>query len=372
MTNIKDFPELTNPSDADWILIQENSSIPAYKKTQLLNIRSIGFETGNSESWIYVDGTVDFTINNSSKLLLDTPRDVFISLGDLADGAEVEIKRLREDNDLFITGISRIQGNDINGDSLIEIPFKDVSIKLIYINYTFGWFLFPESNFTILATLNIPTEGLIQLFNAANILASNGDRIPLWKDEFSNKNATQNSFSYQPQYIESIFAQQTIGGLFFEAFQEYEIDLTYFVNQYYTIAIVEASTYAGENYFFGNSSGGTNIGLHVGYRFSTTFTLSQFGNDLDASVESYSGTLNPILWVVSNNSRGKEIFRNGTLISSNTNTDALLEVDSGRIGSSLGSFYDGYLGLICTWIGDKSLSDIAEISNSINSTFGVY
>ena len=99
MTNIKDFPELTNPSDADWILIQENSSIPAYKKTQLLNIRSIGFETGNSESWIYVDGSVDFTINNSSKLLLDTPRDVFISLGDLADGAEVEIKRLREDID---------------------------------------------------------------------------------------------------------------------------------------------------------------------------------------------------------------------------------------------------------------------------------
>ena len=77
MGNIKDFPELLNPADEDWILIQENKSIPAYKKTQLINIKSGGNSGSYSNVWGYRDGSVNFSINNGN-YLVNTPQDVTI------------------------------------------------------------------------------------------------------------------------------------------------------------------------------------------------------------------------------------------------------------------------------------------------------
>ncbi|MEM7717103.1 MAG: hypothetical protein AAF349_26730 [Cyanobacteria bacterium P01_A01_bin.68] len=373
MTNIKDYPVLANPSDEDWLLIQENKTIPAYKKTQLINIKgSGGSSNGNSTLWSYRDGTLDFNVNASEKLFVDTPRDVLITLESLPGGTEIQIKRIRSDNSLFLTGISKIEGNDISINSSIKIPFSDIPSKLIYVNSELGWVFIPSLSVTVLSPLVLPSTGLIQLFNAANIVAGNEDKISQWDDEVSANNGMQNNINSQPKYIESIFAEGSIGGLLFEGSQEYETDLSYLENQKYVIAIVEARTSGNQIYAIGSTSGNTNSGLHVGYRGDTEFTLAQYGNDLDASIASYSGSLQPNIWIVSNSSRGKEIFKNGILISSNSNTDDLTEVNNGRIGSALGSFYQGYLGMLAVWIGDKMLSEVNDISNAINLTFGTY
>ena len=369
MTNIKDYPELVNPSDADWLLIQENASIPAYKKAQLINIRGSGSSNSiNSTSWIYRDGSIDFNINLDNKIIVDTPRDVLITVENSLEGTEIQLKRIREDNSLSIAGISKVEGKSVDANSLIKINFEDTPTKLIYVNSIVGWIIFPKSSFTIFTSLSLPADGLIQLFNAGSITAQDGSKITQWDDDIGSRNALQSDESLQAEYRKSVFRGGEVGGVLFISPQEYEVDFSYLANEKYTIAIVEARTYNGQNYILGNSSNG----LHVGYRIATQFTLGHYGNDLDASISPYNDSFFPTLWLVSNNSRGKEIYQNGSLIESNNNFDDLTEVDSGRIGSALGSRYDGYLGLIAVWTGDKTSNELDNINNAINSNFGIY
>ena len=210
------------------------------------------------------------------------------------------------------------------------------------------------------------------MFSVANIQANSGDKVSTWVDAANNNNAIQNNLSSQAIYTDGIFIQGNIPGLLFENNQEYSVDLSYLVNQKYTVAIVEARTTSNHSYIFGNDSSGTNSALHSGYRGSDSFTFAQFSNDLNTNISAFDNSIEPVLWLISNNSRGKEIYRNGILIASNNNTDDLIESNNGRIGSALGNFYQGYLGLIATWVGDKTLVEIDEINAAVNSSFGVY
>ncbi|MGB6297136.1 MAG: hypothetical protein WBF90_13285 [Rivularia sp. (in: cyanobacteria)] len=370
MTNIKDYPELIEPADADWLLIQEDNTIPAYKKTRLAAIRnSASICSCLSVGWTYRDGSVDFAAS-AGKYLIDTPVNVTIDLDNVTEGSEVEILRLSSNNSLFLNGIARIKGTDIDENTIVSVPFSDFPSRLIYVNTAIGWLSIPESNIEIVSPLALPNTGLIQLFNPTNIQASNEDKIALWIDEVSNNNATQSTNSARPVFKKNIFGVKS--GLFFEGSQELLADLSYLANQKYTIAVVEARTSSSQNYFIGNNSSSTNKALHVGYRSNNQFTLAQFSNDIDAAIDGYDNTIKPKIWVVSNNSRGKEIYENGILIASNENTDDLIESNNGRIGSAVGNKYRGYLGLIATWIGDKTTSEIDEINTKINSSFGVY
>lgn len=370
MTNIKDYPELINPSDADWILIQENNTIPAYKKTQLINIKgSGGTSSSNSNSWKYRDGTINFA-PIAGKFLIDTPGDVSINLENVGEGVEIEIIRLSQDNSLLLQGISKINNVDINSNTIISIPFNSSSVKLIRVNSSIGWISVPSSSVSIITPLILPTTGLTQVFNAANIQASNKTKIDLWTDEINANNATQNSISAQPELRENIFNSRP--ALFFEGSQELNTDFSYIADQKYTIAVVEARTTNNQTYFIGNDSSGTNKALHVGYRGNSSFTFAQFSNDLDTSVDGYDNTIDSKIWIISNNSRGKEIFLNGNLIASEGNTDNLIESNNGRIGSAVGNRYRGYLGLVAIYVGDKSSSEILDINNAINSVFTIY
>lgn len=112
--------------------------------------------------------------------------------------------------------------------------------------------------------------------------------------------------------------------------------------------------------------------MHVGFRDNTTFTLAQFGNDLNTQIEGYSNTFKPNIWVVSNNSRGKEIWRNNIKIGSNTNTDNLTTGTNGRLGRAVNNNFTGNLALTAIWTGNKSTQDIADIFTAINNTFAIY
>lgn len=371
MGNIKDFPELLNPADEDWILIQENKSIPAYKKTQLINIKSGGNSGSYSNVWGYRDGSVNFSINNGN-YLVNTPQDVTIDVNGTPDGTEIQLLRTTEDNFLFLTGIKKINGVDVDDDTTINVVYKELPTRLIYINFSYGWLSIPSSSVIVTSPLKLPPDGLTQLFNTASIQATSGNSVSFWDDEINGIDAIQNNTSSQAFYTADIFAQNTFPGLFFDGTKEYDVDVNYLVNQKYTIAIVEARNHASSSYIFGSDSSGTNAALHVGYRNDNEFTVAQYDNDLNATIPLYNENLIPTIWIVSNNNRGKEIYRNGVLISSNNNTDNLVEANNGRIGSALGNYYRGYLGLVAVYIGSKTTDEILDISNAINNTFGVY
>lgn len=152
MTNIKDYPELVNPLDEDWILIQENKTIPAYKKTKLANIKnnSSSGNSGASTNWGYRDGSANFSLSGG-KYLIDTPTDVTINLENIVEGIEIELLRLSADNSLFLNGISKVNGDDIDIDASVSLPFNDIPSRLIYVNSVVGWIFIPKSNIRILS-----------------------------------------------------------------------------------------------------------------------------------------------------------------------------------------------------------------------------
>lgn len=360
------------PFDADWILIQENAALPAYRKAQLVNVRGSGSGSGSSIDWSSRDGTIDFTINSGGKFVISTPRDVTITLENIQPGTEIELYRINDENSLTLEGISKVRGNDIDASALVQVIYDEYPVRLIYLNSSYGWLFLPSESVFVSTGLILPLTGLVQQFTPNSITANNGDRIAQWVDEKSGLNASQAVVDYQPIYTSSIFANGTIAGLKFDGSQEYDTDLTYLVGREYTIALVEARTSDNQSYIIGSANGGGNSALHVGYRYGNSFTLAQYGNDLDVPIASYTSGYTPTLWILSNNSRGKEIYKNGILLQSSANTDDLVGADLGKIGSALGSFYLGYLGLVATWTGDKSTADILEINDAINASFGVY
>ncbi|MGI2909505.1 hypothetical protein [Tolypothrix sp. VBCCA 56010] len=93
------------------------------------------------------------------------------------------------------------------------------------------------------------------------------------------KHATQNDSNQQGVYKSNIFG--SLPGVYFNGNSFYNTDLNYLAGKLYTIAIVEARETTSQTYMFGQDNGGTNQALHVGYRDNTTFTLAQFGNDLN-------------------------------------------------------------------------------------------
>jgi uncharacterized lipoprotein YajG len=160
--------------------------------------------------------------------------------------------------------------------------------------------------------------------------------------------------------------------MYFNGNSFYNIDLEYLANKPYTIAIVEARATTNQTYMIGQDNGSTNQALHVGYRDNTTFTLAQFGNDVNASITGYNSAFKPTIWIVSNNSRGKEIWHNGVKIASSSNTDSLSSGSNGRLGRAVNNNFNGYFGLVATWTENKSVADIQNIFSAINATFKAY
>ncbi|MEM9927180.1 MAG: hypothetical protein AAF915_26125 [Cyanobacteria bacterium P01_D01_bin.50] len=336
MTNIKDYPELTEVSNQDWLLIQENKTIPAYKKVKLINLFNQSSDGGIAVTWNYKSGNTDVVLNAGANLFIDTPRDVVLDLTDVPEGSEIQIQQIGQKNSIILKGITKVRGNDITDDTTIFLRFSEIPTKLIHLNSSLGWFFLPSSNTTILSPLSLPEFRLIQLFDSTTIVANDFEKIAQWNDSINSRHASQTNESNQARYVNSIFGNGSVGGVLFEGSEDYVVDLSYLAGEKYTIAIVEARTYDHQAYIIGNSSGGTNKALHVGYRGDTQFTLAQYSNDLDAGIEPFANTLNPTIWIVSNSSRGKEILRNGILIASDNDTVDLVEMNNGRLGC--GSF----------------------------------
>ncbi|HEY9701240.1 MAG TPA: hypothetical protein V6C58_02285 [Allocoleopsis sp.] len=74
--NIKDFPELTNPQLNDWLLIQQNATIPAYHKIKLQTLLEflggavvINPPVNNSIVWVDLSESQWLNLTDSQWLL---------------------------------------------------------------------------------------------------------------------------------------------------------------------------------------------------------------------------------------------------------------------------------------------------------------
>jgi hypothetical protein len=111
----------------------------------------------------------------------------------------------------------------------------------------------------------------------------------------------------------------------------------------FSIATWMRTKNTAEAFFIGQStSAGTNISLHIGQRGNNAYTLGFFGNDLECGAgvsgnpTTYPGDVNTwvhIVYVVLPN-YNRRIYRNGVLISTDSNTSAFLGSGDLRIGAN--------------------------------------
>ncbi len=367
---IKQFPNKETREAADLLLLQDatDNQFKNIKIDDLLKDLNAGGSGGASNTW-EVSTNGDLSLVAGDRFFLYSPGNINISLSSSLPG-EIELKRKDGTKQVSLSGINKINGVPITPNEEVLLLHSKYSTKLIYIDSTIGWLSIPSEDISVISPLRLPTTNLIQKFYAFDINATENAKIPTWIDTVSGLNATQSDTNSQAIYKPSIF--NSLPGVFFTGNAFYGTDLNYLANKRYTVALVEARGTTSQAYAFGQDNANTNQALHIGYRNNTSFTLAQFSNDLNALIEGYTSILKPTIWVVSNSSRGKEIWRNNIKIASNNNIDNLSVGTNGRLGRATNVNYQGYLGLVATWIEEKTTQEIQNIFSAINSTFRIY
>ncbi|MBW4572673.1 MAG: LamG domain-containing protein [Tolypothrix carrinoi HA7290-LM1] len=353
---ISGFPAIATANNNDKFLL-ESASSGAFQHITKANFLS-GLSTGSSGvSW--ERRTTDFGVTNDNKVFLDNSSALTITFpATPTSGIEIELARKTNVSKVVLTGIDKLNGVSIVTNDEIRLLYSANSTKFIYLGSVDGWYSIPQSGVRIKKPLSLPTSTLAQKFYALDITGlANNASIAQWNDTSGNsRHAIQGTTNLKPIYKTGIF-DPDLPAVTFDGSKYLTFASTYLSGVKYTVAIVEArANNAATNYLFGQDNASDNQALHVGYRTDGSFTLAQYSNDLDVSIAGYSG-FSPNIWVVSNNSRGKEIWRNGSLIASSTDTNNLTSGTNGRIGRALNSNFNGHIGLLATWTGDKSTSE---------------
>ncbi|GAX41534.1 hypothetical protein NIES4075_25070 [Tolypothrix sp. NIES-4075] len=363
---IKQFTAKENRANADFLLLQDgvDSQYKHITVGNFLKDLSTGNQSGDvSSNWQIINA--DFSLSAGDKGLIYSPQDIALTLP--ATG-EIELKRKSPTNKVNLTNLTKINDITLTAGSEVLLAFSKYATKLIY-DSAVGWFSIPMEDIIIKRPLSLPSANLIQKFYAFDLALADNTKIATWVDTASGLNATQSDTNQQPIYKTNIF--DALPAVSFNS-SYLNTDLSYLVNQPYTIAVVESRSTSNQAYFFGMDSSGGNQGLHVGYRGNSEITLAQYSNDLNFGIEAYTNAFKSNIWIFSNSSRGKEIWRNGIKIASNSNTDNLTAGNNGRVGRAQNNNYQGYIGLITTWIGQKSTTEIQDIFTAINNTFAIY
>lgn len=368
MLQIKDFPEKLTRDNNDLILIQEASN--ACKKIKISTL-IFNLSANASSNVLWNNITTNSLLTHGSKNIVSSASgNITLTLPNGASGSEIRLFSRSSLNNVFLVNGQKINGRTITSSSTVKLKFN-IEATLVYLDDSIGWLSLPGNSLSIITNLALPTAGLTQVFNTTILDLANNTLVESWLDSQGTRHATQSTVANRPTFFSSYFNNGNLPGIYFNGSNFFTTDLSYLVNQKYTIAVVESRVATGNYYLFGNDASSTNSALHIGYRDNLNFTLAQFSNDLNASITGYSNQV-PTIWVVSNNSRGKEIWRNNNLLASSSNTVNLSSSANGRLGRALNTNYLGYLGLVSVWVGDKSQNEINQIFTAINNTFEVY
>jgi hypothetical protein len=365
---IKLFPEKLTRADTDKLLIQANDDNYYY-----LNVGNLFTGIGSGSSWAYTNTDLSL-IAFPNRLIVDSSSEVSVQLPtNPVSGGEIEIKTQNSAGAIRLSNVGKINSLSPTGNDKAYLKYSTNSTKLIYVNPSVGWITIPDSQVVVRGDLVLPSTGLQHRLFAGDIegIADNAS-MSQWSDTSGNsRHGIQATTSAQPQYRKSIFSN-ILPSVFFSGSQFFGTDLSYIANQKYLIAVVEARTASGNIFLFGQDNSTSNASLHVGWRTGTSFTLGQFANDLNATGLADYQNLSPNIWILSNGATGKQIWRNGFLLSSNTNTTNLSSGINGRIGKAVNTiFFTGHIGLIAVYTG-ASLPDISSLFTAINKHYGIY
>lgn len=277
--------------------------------------------------------------------------------------------------------------NGKSGFSLIELAMVIVIIGLLVIGVTKGSNMIDDARLSPARALTLasPVASISNLvlwlettsFDSisANQRFDGASNITTWYDinpQVTTKN-NATTYSGSPTYIAN-----GINGLpvirFSGASAQYlNFNGTALANSNYTIFIIEQrrdthGSDANNNYFMGSSPTpvgyGNNQLPHLGYRFNTTFTFAQFGNDYDVAVSGYT-TPTPIIHTFRfSSTQGKDYWKNGSNLIHQTSGGALqglINYDNASIGAAFGTIlYNGDIAEVIIF--NKALTSEERVS----------
>ena len=205
--------------------------------------------------------------------------------------------------------------------------------------------------------------------------------VACWTDQSGNgRNGTQATAGNRPVYQTSIvngLPTVRFGGATDDDFLATDFNFLWngTSNQNYTIiGVADRIQAKNNNYFLGTAAGATNRGLHLGYRTDTSFTLAQYGNDINATVPNSAGMAFAIATGWYNNAVGHAVYINHNQAS---NTSANLvgfsgAAATGHVGRGYtNQYFDGDMTEVIMYT--KALNDAERIlvENYLSSKYAV-
>ncbi|MCL4207844.1 MAG: autotransporter-associated beta strand repeat-containing protein, partial [Pirellulaceae bacterium] len=213
--------------------------------------------------------------------------------------------------------------------------------------------------------LKAPTytpSGMLLWLDASDgtTVTESGGLVTQWRDKSGNGYLANASGAQSPTWTPNAL----LGGrnvMRFDGSSDYVqvSSLPGMVGTSYTILAVEGRlSNKSNNYFLGGGpTATTNQMLHFGYRADTTFTLAQYGNDLNGTVAGYAGQQFAQFTGQLDTASGHYLFRNGSLLSSNANTTPFAAFTYFNVGMANNGFFNGDVAEVLVYNSALSTAD---------------
>ena len=226
----------------------------------------------------------------------------------------------------------------------------------------------------------IPTGLQLWLRASTGISVGNGAAVSVWMDESGNgRNAVynpRNAFGEKaPIYDASNAGVNGEATVRFNNKNALDLDLGFLTGSDYTIFVVNGRDRKGlANFYIAGDTGVANSNLILGYERPNFLRQAHYGNDLDAVVESYNGaevySLDAFRLAQAS---GRDVFHNGRVVASGTNTLPLLSNTNSALGHfrvSKAYWFRGDLAEIVVY--DRALNDaeMLEVGNYLATRYG--
>ncbi len=207
--------------------------------------------------------------------------------------------------------------------------------------------------------------------DAATVM-TDGTAVTNWSDKSgNNRDGVQTAAANQATYTTS----GLLGGkpvIRFDGANDHLVaDFGFLNNSQYSMFVVEARQDGGNRYFLGTIPGGANnLGLHVGYRDTDSYTLAQYGNDLNWDIPggAYTGQVWH-MWGNTLDDTGHHIYYDGSNVANNANTTPLIATNAtpGRIGMGFsGQYFYGDIAEVILYADGLSAADREAVEDYLN------
>lgn len=367
------FPQTVAFNRDTLTMYPDNNSITFRGYTTASHSFAINQTYGNTDSWVtdkYIENGIDrsfaasgpgsfyrgvFTASISGYYVIECS----VRLADGSSSAPVEVYTIRSgirsayDAPLEVwTGVDgsatvrRIAIRQTcvllnTGDSILFSTDNNVSptIQSVVI-HGFLYCTLPNLDWS---PMQINKELWLDATDSRTITLSNS-RISQWNDKSGcGRNATQSTAGSRPVMTTETYNKNKIIDFSSGTFFNIAKGLDSLVFAEYCVFACVVRKQPGNNTIIGGSSSTSNSSLNLGWVGVNTLSLGHTGNELNVSVELYSSPIVDVVCFINSYSNGKQIYKNGTLLGSSSDTNVLVAFPGVTIGksNSSGSTFTG-------------------------------